>query len=52
VILNSDHKDYFGSGIQQAPVKTENKKWMEQPFSAELTLPPLGGMVLKRLGNK
>ena len=52
VILNSDHRDYYGSGIQQAPVKTENKKWMEQPFSAELTLPPLGGMVLKRLGNK
>jgi 1,4-alpha-glucan branching enzyme len=52
VILNSDQKIYYGSGIQQAPLKTENKKWMGQPFSAELTLPPLGGMVLKRIGNK
>jgi 1,4-alpha-glucan branching enzyme len=52
VILNSDLKIYYGSGIQKAPIKTENRKWMEQPFSAELTLPPLGGMVLKRLRNK
>jgi 1,4-alpha-glucan branching enzyme len=52
VILNSDEKKYYGSGVHQEPIKTENRKWMNQPFSAELTLPPLGGMVFKRLRNK
>lgn len=52
VVLNSDDIDFHGSGVQQPAIKTENRKWMEQPFSAELTLPPLGGLVLKREGNK
>ena len=47
-ILNSDDSFYHGSGVSQGDVKTENKKWMDQPFSAEFTLPPLGGLVFKR----
>lgn len=52
VILNSDEENYYGSGISQEPIKAGNIKWMNQPFSAECTLPPLGGMVFKRLGNR
>lgn len=48
VLLNSDDKIYHGSGIYQSPVQSDPIVWMDQPVSAEINLPPLGGVVLKR----
>lgn len=51
VLLNSDEVEFFGSGVKQASLDTQNIRWMGQPFSAEIYLPPLGGLVLKRKEN-
>lgn len=51
VLLNSDDTEFFGSGIIQESVKTETVQWMNQPFSATITPPPLGGLILKRKTN-
>jgi 1,4-alpha-glucan branching enzyme len=42
-LLNTDDERYGGGGIgNPEPVEAERKQWHDQPFSAELTLPPLG----------
>ncbi len=42
-LLNTDSTLYGGSGVGNMGVVTaESKPWHDQPFSAELTLPPLG----------
>jgi len=47
-ILNSDSTFYGGSNIGNAgKLRTTPKPWMNQPHSLELTLPPLGALVLK-----
>ncbi|WP_353186278.1 1,4-alpha-glucan branching protein GlgB [Parapedobacter lycopersici] len=48
VLLNTDDPRYFGSGIELEAVVAETVGWMGKPWSANLTLPPLGGLILKR----
>lgn len=49
-ILNSDAELYGGSNLgNQGEVRTQDWPWMSRPVSAELTLPPLGFVVLKRM---
>ncbi|ABK44027.1 glycogen branching enzyme [Magnetococcus marinus MC-1] len=47
-VLNSDSSYYAGSNVGngQALIMAEEKPWHEQSYSIELTLPPLGGVVL------
>ncbi|WP_134088433.1 1,4-alpha-glucan branching protein GlgB [Olivibacter sp. XZL3] len=48
ILLNSDDQVYFGSGVGCEPVVAEPHPWMHKAYSAQLTLPPLSGLVLKR----
>ena len=42
-LVNTDSELYGGSGVGNlGAVTAEAKSWNDQPFSAELTLPPLG----------
>ena len=42
-LLNTDSELYGGSGVGNlGGVQAESKLWHDQPFSAEMTLPPLG----------
>lgn len=47
VLLNTDDADYYGSGVHVDNIVSEVFHWMNKDFSAKLTLPPLGGVVLK-----
>jgi len=49
VILSSDDPDFNGSGVGQEKVSSQPKVWMGQANSAALDLPPLGGLILKRI---
>jgi 1,4-alpha-glucan branching enzyme len=41
--LNTDSEFYGGSGVgSMGTVTSEERPWHDQPFSAEVTLPPLG----------
>jgi 1,4-alpha-glucan branching enzyme len=41
-LLNTDEKRYGGGGIGNPdPLEAEHKPWHDQPYSGELTLPPL-----------
>ena len=41
--MNTDSEFYGGSGVgNMGAVVSEEHPWHDQPFSAELTLPPLG----------
>jgi 1,4-alpha-glucan branching enzyme len=45
--VNTDAADYGGSGVGNlGVVEAEATPWHEQPFSAEVTLPPLGTLWL------
>jgi len=47
-ILNSDSSYYGGSNIGNSGIlQSENKPWMEQPYSLTINLPPLSGLVLE-----
>ena len=50
IILNSDSSYYAGSNAG-GPMKitAETKEWMNRPASIQLTLPPLAGLVLKKI---
>jgi 1,4-alpha-glucan branching enzyme len=42
-VLNTDDERYGGGGIgNHGQIRAEARPWHDQPFSAELTLPPLG----------
>ena len=41
-MLNTDATGYGGSNIVNGAVEAEETPWHDQPFSAEVTLPPLG----------
>jgi 1,4-alpha-glucan branching enzyme len=42
-LLNTDEERYGGGGVVNAePITAGPKPWHDQPFSAEVTLPPLG----------
>lgn len=45
-IFNSDSAHYGGANIGNSAVESEAKPWMGRPCSINLTLPPLGGIVL------
>ncbi|MDD3517324.1 MAG: 1,4-alpha-glucan branching protein GlgB [Chromatiales bacterium] len=49
-ILNSDSMYYGGSNVGNGSVATEDIPWMGHPQSLLLTLPPLAGIVLRRVG--
>lgn len=50
IILNSDDQHFYGSGIVKDDVIiSENIQWHGKPQSGLLHLPPLGGLVLKRV---
>ena len=51
VLFNSDEPRYYGSGVEQPKVAAEAIRWMNKPWSANLTLPPLAGLVLKKAAN-
>jgi 1,4-alpha-glucan branching enzyme len=40
--LNTDATGYGGSNVVNGAVEAEETPWHDQPFSAEVTLPPLG----------
>jgi 1,4-alpha-glucan branching enzyme len=47
-LLNSDAKEFGGSGVINASVITsEERAWHDQPFSIEFRLPPLGVVFLR-----
>ncbi|PLX38680.1 MAG: 1,4-alpha-glucan branching enzyme [Hyphomicrobiales bacterium] len=47
-ILNTDSADYDGSGVgNKGAVVAEEIPWNDQPFSAEITLPPLATVMLE-----
>jgi 1,4-alpha-glucan branching enzyme len=41
-LLNTDAEAYGGAGGGGGAVEAEERPWHEQPWSAELSLPPLG----------
>jgi len=47
-LLNSDSGYYAGSNMGNLKISTEPEAWMGQEQSIELTLPPLGALILKR----
>ncbi len=48
-VLNSDSEHYGGSNMGNlGGVTAEDEPWHNQPFSAEITFPPLAVVVLKR----
>jgi 1,4-alpha-glucan branching enzyme len=47
-ILNSDSEHYFGSNVGNGlGVPAQQQKWQTQPYSIEITLPPLALVILK-----
>ena len=47
-VINTDACQYGGSGITNAPgLQAMYQPWHNQPFCVELTLPPLGVVILK-----
>jgi len=50
ILFNSDAAYYAGSNAGSPPtVMSENIAWMNQPVSLQVTLPPLAGLVLKKI---
>jgi 1,4-alpha-glucan branching enzyme len=46
-VLNSDSAHYGGSDVgNRGSISAEEKPWHDQPYSAEVTLPPLGALWL------
>lgn len=52
VLLNSDDPVFYGSGVAQRPVEAEPIPWMNKEWSANFTLPPLSGLILKKKADK
>ena len=48
-IFNSDSQYYDGTNTGVSAVQSEPTPWMNLPHSVNLTLPPLGGVILKIL---
>jgi len=48
-IFNSDSKFYDGSNVGNGAVVTESVAWMNQPYSININVPPLGALILKIL---
>ncbi|MDQ5907963.1 MAG: 1,4-alpha-glucan branching enzyme [Pseudomonadota bacterium] len=48
-IFNSDSHFYAGSGVGNGgmDLMTDDHPWMDRPYSVTITVPPLGGLVLR-----
>ena len=47
-VLNSDSEHYFGSNVGNGlGLPAQPQKWQSQPYSIEVTLPPLAIVILK-----
>ena len=46
-IFNSDAHEYFGSGVGESLIATQEIEWMGHSQSIEMTLPPLSAIVFK-----
>lgn len=46
--LNTDAAEFGGSDVVNEPRQSLDVAWHDQPYSIELTLPPLGAIYLKR----
>ncbi|WP_371822624.1 1,4-alpha-glucan branching protein GlgB [Methylococcus sp. EFPC2] len=46
-IFNSDSEYYGGSNMGNVELQSDPKEWMGRPHSIVMTLPPLGGVVLR-----
>lgn len=51
VILNSDSGFYAGSNVGDSSVSSEEQAWMNLDHSICINLPPLAGVVLKRVNS-
>ncbi|MDZ7288332.1 MAG: 1,4-alpha-glucan branching protein GlgB [candidate division KSB1 bacterium] len=52
-VLNSDSEHYWGSNMgNEGGVMAEELPWHNQPYSAEITFPPLAVVVFKRAEKK
>ncbi|MFD2878578.1 alpha amylase C-terminal domain-containing protein [Paenibacillus rhizoplanae] len=51
-LFSSETLEYGGSGFHNEPLKSTKTEWHNQVNSVELTLPPLGFLVLKKTGRK
>jgi 1,4-alpha-glucan branching enzyme len=50
VILNSDNLHFYGSNAPiEEEIHSEDKPWQGKIFSAPINLPPLAGLILKRV---
>ncbi len=47
--FNSDAHYYGGSNVGNLPMEAEKVAWMGKEYSLNLTLPPLGGIILQRV---
>jgi 1,4-alpha-glucan branching enzyme len=47
-IFNSDSTYYGGGNVGNMPITAEPREWMGRPYSINLTIPPLGGIVLAK----
>jgi len=52
IILNTDDVSYHGTGVINEAIVAESRNWMNKTYSAVVTLPPLSGMVLKKVKSK
>ncbi len=49
-LISSDHTAFGGSGkVNEAPVQAQPIPFHGQPYSIEITVPPIGGTILKRV---
>jgi len=52
-IFNSDDKAFYGSGVTNPePIQSAAEPWHGRPNSLQLTLPPLGAVMVKLKANK
>jgi 1,4-alpha-glucan branching enzyme len=47
-VFNSDSEYYGGSNVGNGDIEAERAPWMGHPYSLAMTLPPLGGVILRR----
>ena len=46
-ILNTDNIEFGGTNASNGHIAVEKTPWQNQPYSAEINLPPLGGVVIR-----
>jgi 1,4-alpha-glucan branching enzyme len=51
-VINSDATGYGGSGLGNEAIEAESRECMGRPYSISLTLPPLAGLILRRVASE